>query len=192
LPGQKADTEAVYFFGVWQNVAQKKYLQNAMTELVYTEAQTFLREQFSGGHVSELTKNSTCQLQYIKMLNDKLKIKHSFQHEVGVVHREDIENLMPYMHENRKLIHNTFGLKDYSKTGDSNSYECCLKLINKMYNSWSRMQLKPETTLNATKPKKKYVLRRNGDFDYLTLLKPVAETPTENCCLIECSGGSPS
>lgn len=163
-------TRACLFYETWLNPFKRVQFQNAINEKFSCVENLLNKDLKVSGEVLERNDMEAHKLKFIKEFNEKLGLTNSFQKDVKI-DREKVEAMVGYLTEKRKEIHTVFALRDRA-TGDGNQYEQAIKLIMKIYSSWSETDI---VNGNPThKVAKTYVTK--CDNNHWDLLKPYEST----------------
>ena len=139
-PELPPEMKAELFQDVFLNSFKRVLFENIYSECNRSIDQVMKFEAEKHGYGFEMDPMKAVQFDYIGRLNELLGLKDGFSSGQSVS-RKSIEDLLPYLSQERKNIHSAFGFRDQSKK-DALNYESGSKLLKKIYSNWSGMDFK--------------------------------------------------
>ena len=120
---------------------KKEYFDNAYLESRRTTEYVLLEERENSGAGFELNQMKANRLHYIRTINEKLGLKNAYS--VGLeITRQSINDVLPYLTEEQDRITLTFRLRNQATSKEPFDFKRGLGFIQKIYKSWTGMELK--------------------------------------------------
>lgn len=134
-PELSSDIKAELFQEVYLNSSKRALFDNIHSECIRSIDDVLKNDAVKSGFGLEMNPMRAIQFNYMSQLNKLLELKNGYS-SGQMVSRKHIEDILPYLEQERKNIHSAFKFRDQSKKDELN-FESGSKLLKKIYTNWS-------------------------------------------------------
>ena len=160
-----------YFYDYYLNSLNRKIFDNARMERLMTVEKILVKDFKQSGELMEMNNIKALQMKYIQEINVKLNLRNSFTE--ANIEIEKIKSISEYLLEQRKSIHDVFGMRDRAKI-EKSDLNNTIMFLNKIYKCYNDSEFKNVRENPNSKDKTKNIIisyHKTGNDELFNIFK---------------------